>query len=77
MFDGNKTTDYQTLEEGYCPDCGTPIAHYFYSSSKPWCRHCDVYFDFCSNGWVVRNTDAQRLYDERWKQEVGDLEVGV
>ena len=64
--------DRAALNASQCPDCGQPIRNYFFEASRPWCKACDVWFEFDSSGWVIRNTDATYQYNREWVEIVQD-----
>lgn len=49
--------DRAALSAKRCPDCGKPVT---FEEIGPWCRTCDVWFEFNISGWVIRNSDAAR-----------------
>ncbi len=51
--------DRAALNANRCPDCGRPIS---LEETGPWCRACDVWFEFSISGWVIRNRDAASFY---------------
>jgi hypothetical protein len=58
--------DRAALNAKRCPDCGQTISTYFFERNRPWCKACDVWFEFCDSGWVIRNVDATHQYNMEW-----------
>lgn len=58
--------DRHALNAGRCPDCGQAIRNFFFVKTLPWCKACDVWFETDRSGWVIRNVDATRQYNQRW-----------
>jgi hypothetical protein len=52
--------DRAALNANLCPDCGGPVS---FEETGPWCRACDVWFEFNISGWVIRNSDATQFYN--------------
>ncbi len=50
--------DHAALRANTCPDCGGPVD---IASTGPWCRACDIWFEFVS-GWVMRNKAAAQFF---------------
>jgi len=59
--------DRAALRAKRCPDCGRSIRHYFFEPSFPWCNTCDVWFEVDRSGWVIRNVDATKQYNQAWR----------
>ena len=62
--------DRAALREKRCPDCGQFINSYFFEPNRPWCKDCDVWFETCESGWVIRNVDATYQYKQEWTRLV-------
>ena len=58
--------DRAVLKAKICPDCGQPIRNYFFEESRPWCKSCDVWFEFDDSGWIIRNENANQTYIQMW-----------
>ena len=59
--------DRVSLNANMCPDCGGTIGR---RANNPWCRSCDVWFEFDNSGWIIRNSDAARYLDSLETQGV-------
>jgi len=62
--------DRAALNAKLCPDCGEPIRTFFFETNRPWCKPCDVWFEFDTSGWVIRNLGAAHSYNQEWENLV-------
>jgi hypothetical protein len=51
--------DRAALNAKLCPDCSNPVS---FEESGPWCKVCDVWFEFNISGWIIRNRDAAQYF---------------
>jgi hypothetical protein len=62
--------DRAALRAKICPDCGQQIKNFFFETNFPWCKTCDVWFEICNSGWVIRNVDATHQFNQEWGRMV-------
>ena len=69
------------FNEKHCPACEVKITHYWFDSSRPWCKVCECYWQMMmvsegADKRVLKNPRTIQDYNKRFREKHG-TEMGV